>query len=249
MQKLTRFTLSSGFFILLTFLPNSLTQAAEISSLASKLQNTFNNRKIEFSNLFSQQIAKDIKKKYYYFLDAFPDAQWIIKPSIKLKDNRQSIDVLIIAERNTGIHKYSLESNQKLGIKTEGEIITGIEVLSDCSILQSGSNLIEITIKIPDIVLTGSKYDVDIILDKPLGETIIAGGLIAADNKNYNIETSKDIILKPIPSGGIFKTVIAPLEPGKQRWSALIAHPNGLISITKLVRVVSSTNNLISSKS
>ena len=176
MQKLIRLTLSSGFFILLTCCPISLTQAEEISSLSNKLQNALNsNRKIDFSNFFSKEISKDIKKKYNYFLDAFPNAKWIINTPVKLKENLYSLEILISGEKDTGIHQYSLTSNQKLGIKTEGERITGIEVLSDYSILQSGSNLIEITPVEKGIKLTiGNKdFSFDIESAMEIADAII----------------------------------------------------------------------------
>ena len=47
------------------------------------------------------------------------------------------------------------------------------------------------------------------------------------------------IKLTPLGGGGVFKTIKAPKEPGVQNWAAVIAHPEGLISITKVVRVVS----------
>ncbi len=245
MQNLIRLTLSSGLFILLIFSPSSLSQTEEKNSLAHKLQNSFNNKlESDLSNIFSKEIFKDIEKKYTYFSNIFPDAKWIIKPSNEPKDKRQSIDIMIIGKKDTGVHKYSLISNQRIAIKTENNKITSTEILSDYSILQSGTNKIEMTVRIPDTVLTGSKYDVDIILDKPLENTIIAGGLIAVDKKYFDIGKHKNITLKPIASGGLFKSVRAPLEPGKQRWSALIAHPDGLISVTKMVRVISDPDNL-----
>ena len=45
------------------------------------------------------------------------------------------------------------------------------------------------------------------------------------------------IDLYPLGSGGLFKSVQAPLTPGKQILVALITHPKGIISITKIVQV------------
>ena len=249
MQKLIRLTLSYGLFILLLFSSCGLSQAEEISSLVNKLQNTFNNKqKDQFFNLFSKQIAKDLEKQYSHFIKIFPDAKWTIKLSSPNKGESQLIDILLIGDSNTRLHKYSLISNQKIAIKTQEEKIVAAEILSNYSILQSGSKKLDITTRIPDTVLTGSQYDIDIILNKPLEDRIIAGGLIAVEKKYFDFGKHQDIPLMPMASGGLFKSVRAPLEPGNQIWSALIAHPEGLISITKLVRVISSTDNLIPSK-
>ena len=97
----------------------------------------------------------------------------------------------------------------------------------------------KITITIPDVVLTGSNYDIDIIIEEPLKEAIIAGGLISLNsNSNNNIE------LIPMESGGLFKSIRAPFKPGAQRLGALIAYPEGLISISKMVRIVSDPKDL-----
>ena len=75
--------------------------------------------------------------------------------------------------------------------------------------------------------------------------SIIAGGLIAINDSKLRTKNShKDIELMPLGSGGIFKSARAPLNPGEHRWAALIAHPQGLISITKKIKIVSSSSEL-----
>ena len=62
--------------------------------------------------------------------------------------------------------------------------------------------------------------------------------------RSSNIFLQDDIQLRPMGSGGIFKSVKAPLNPGQQRWAAIIAHPEGVISITKMVRIISNKADL-----
>ena len=40
--------------------------------------------------------------------------------------------------------------------------------------------------------------------------------------------------------GGLFKSVQAPQVPGSQTWALMLVHPDGLVTATKRVRVVSS---------
>ena len=63
-------------------------------------------------------------------------------------------------------------------------------------------------------------------------------------SKDLNIASSPYIDLAPIGSGGLFKIVRAPLNPSTQTWAAVIVHPDGLISITKKVNVVSELSNI-----
>jgi hypothetical protein len=42
----------------------------------------------------------------------------------------------------------------------------------------------------------------------------------------------------------LFKSVKAPYQPGSQTWAALVVHPEGVITVTKRVRVVSDKSQL-----
>ena len=101
--------------------------------------------------------------------------------------------------------------------------------------IRSDHKKIDISFKIPDKVLTGSKYDIDIILNKPLEEVIIAGSI-----KPHQVNSffEQEILLEPLASGGIFKMTRAPSKPGIQIWSGIIAHPKGMITFTKSIDIV-----------
>ena len=212
--------------------------------LTERLQKTLNNQnRSEFSKLFSKEIAKEFEEKYNDFRNSVVNSKWVIKPSKQLKDQRQSIAITVTGNKEVGDHKYSLVSKQTYAIKTHNGQIIEQEMLSDYSILNSNIDRLNLTVAIPDRVLTGSNYDIDLILENPLEERIIAGGLIAINKDQRNLDVF-DIELKPIESGGLFKSVRAPMKPGEQSWAALIAHPEGLVTVTKTVKVVSSSNEL-----
>ena len=44
--------------------------------------------------------------------------------------------------------------------------------------LRSGERPLAVNVAIPDVVLTGSRYDIDLIVEEPLGQALVAGGLI-----------------------------------------------------------------------
>jgi len=101
--------------------------------------------------------------------------------------------------------------------------------------IRNDDNKIDISFKIPEKVLTGSKYDIDIILNKPLEEVIIAGAI-----KPHQVSSlfEQEILLEPLASGGIFKMTRAPSKPGIQIWSGIIAHTEGMITFTKSIDIV-----------
>ena len=101
--------------------------------------------------------------------------------------------------------------------------------------IRTDNNKIDIIFKIPDKVLTGSKYDIDIILNKPLEEVIIAGAIKPHQESSF---FEQEILLEPLASGGIFKMTRSPSKPGIQVWSGIIVHPKGMITFTKSIDIV-----------
>ena len=101
--------------------------------------------------------------------------------------------------------------------------------------IRNDDKKIDISFQIPDRVLTGSKYDIDIILNKPLEEVIVAG---AIKPHQVNSFFEQEILLEPLASGGIFKMTRAPSKPGMQIWSGIIVHPKGMITFTKSIDIL-----------
>jgi hypothetical protein len=111
-------------------------------------------------------------------------------------------------------------------------------VLREQSLLRSGEQSPSVTVQIPDVVLTGQRYDVDVIFDEPLDGALLAGGLAAVSPEQVATQSSPNLELSTLWGGGLFKSVQAPLSPGSQTWAVLLVHPKGVISASKLVRVV-----------
>ena len=65
---------------------------------------------------------------------------------------------------------------------------------------------------------------------------MIIAGAIKPHQVNSFFE--QEILLEPLASGGIFKMTRAPAKPGIQKWSGIIAHPEGMITFTKSINVV-----------
>ena len=110
--------------------------------------------------------------------------------------------------------------------------------------LASSREPLAVTLLIPDAVLTGSRYDVDVVLDEPLGDALLAGGLTGLTPLQVREQRSPDIQLEPLGGGGLFKSVQAPFQAGVQTWAAMLVHPDGVITVTKQVRVVNEQSEL-----
>ena len=223
------------FLIYLIFPYSAISQTLKIDFVRD-LEKSLNARDLEFiRNNFRNDESQNIAKQFSNIINDFPDSKWKIK---RLKSNIPNKDILKIKVSGKKIFNgeiHILESNfdYLLSIKN-GKIDSGI-IKNLFTTIRNDDKKIDISFKIPDRVLTGSKYDIDIILNKPLEEVIIAG---AIKPHQVNSFFEQEILLEPLASGGIFKITRAPSKPGIQIWSGIIAHPDGIITFTKSINIV-----------
>ncbi|QVL54280.1 MAG: hypothetical protein KFB97_01415 [Cyanobium sp. M30B3] len=168
----------------------------------------------------------------------FPDARWQLIPDPAQGDGRSTVTVQVRGSRQDGPLRFRLQAEQQLALDSDGRRITGQTVLREQSILRSGEGDLAVTLQIPDVVLTGQRYDVDVLLDEPLEGAIVAGGIVELTAEQARALESPNLQLGALGGGGLFRTVQAPLTPGSQTWAVLLVHPQGLVSVSKRVRVV-----------
>lgn len=173
----------------------------------------------------------------------FPDARWQLRPGAPLRDGRPTVQVVVTGSRSDGPTSYRLEASQLLMLESNGGRINGQTVVKEQSMLRSGEAL-PVTVQIPDAVLTGQRYDVDVLFDQPLDGAVAAGGIVALTPQQVAGLESPELQLGALGGGGLFKTVQAPLTPGFQTWAVLLIHPDGIVSTTKRVRVVADRSQL-----
>jgi hypothetical protein len=134
---------------------------------------------------------------------------------------------------------YQLQSEERLAIRTDAGRLVAQDVISQESLLRSGKRPLQVSMGIPDVVLTGSSYDIDLIVDEPLGQAIVAGGLIELTDQQLTTLSQPNLRLAPLGGGGLFKRVQAPQRPGSQTWALMLVHPDGVVTATKRVQIVS----------
>ena len=184
---------------------------------------------------FDKNEKIEFKSKFIKLIREFPDAKWEVINSKSINPNQHKLDMKLYGSKNLNGKKFKLESIFNITLKLDNGLIKQSNIENSFTTIRSDDNQIDIKISIPDKVLTGSKYDIDVILNQPLEETIIAGGI-----KEYQEGKllNQSIPLEPLATGGLFKVSRAPLIPGIQIWTGIIAHPKGLISFTKTVNIV-----------
>ena len=222
-------------FIYLILPYSAITETLKVD-FTRNLETSLNKRDLEFiKKNFRNDENQNIPKQFSKIINDFPNSKWKIK---RLKSNIPNEDILRIkvsGEKIVNGEIYILESKfDYLFSIVNGKIDEGI-IKNLFTTIRNDNKKIDISFKIPDRVLTGSKYDIDIILNKPLEEVIIAGAI-----KPHQINSffEQEILLEPLSSGGIFKMTRAPSKPGIQIWSGIIAHPEGMITFTKSIDIV-----------
>ena len=222
-------------FVYLIFPYSAITGNLKVDFIRN-LENSLNARDLEFFRKnFRNDENQNIQKQFSKIINDFPESKWKIK---KLKSDIPNKDILrikVLGEKIVNGEIYILESNfDYLFSIVNGKVEKGI-IKNLFTLIRNDDKEIDVSFKIPDKVLSGSKYDIDIILNKPLEGDMIFG---AIKPHQVNSFFKQNIPLEPLASGGIFKMTRAPTKPGIQIWSGIIAHPEGMITFTKSIDIV-----------
>lgn len=188
--------------------------------------------------------AEALAERFRRFTTRFPETRWAVRQGQPLEDGRRTVNLAVSGTRQQDGLSYSFQAQQTVALALENGLIADQEILSDQSVLTSASKPLPISLLIPDTVLTGSRYDVDVVVDEPLGKALLAGGLISVTPQQVLQQQSPDIQLEPLGGGGLFKSVQAPFQPGSQVWAALLVHPDGVVTVSKRVQVVDDRSKL-----
>ena len=222
-------------FIYLILPYSAITQTLKVDFIRN-LETSLNKRDLEFIRKnFRNDENKNIPKQFSKIINDFPDSKWTIKRLKSNVPNKEILRIKVLGKKIVNGEIHILESNFDYVFSVlNGKIDEGT-IKNLFTTIRNDDKKIDISFKIPDKVLTGSKYDIDIIINKPLEEVIIAG---AIKPHQVNSFFEQEILLEPLASGGIFKMTRAPSKPGIQIWSGIIVHPEGMVTFTKSIDVV-----------
>ena len=216
--------------------PNlAITQNTNVD-IRKTLENALNTRDLKLiKDIFKEDENFNIPEQFNEIIKDFPNSTWQIERLSGENSKEKIFNIKVNGEKIVNGEIYFLESNFKYLFSIQNDKINNGNIKNLLTTIRNDQNKIDIIFRIPEKVLTGTKYDIDIILNKPLGDVIIAGGIISHQDDSY---LKQEINIEPLASGGIFKTTRASSKPARQIWSGIIAHPKGTISFTKSVEIV-----------
>ncbi len=213
----------------------AITQITNVD-IGKDLENALNNRNLKLiKTIFKEDESNKIQKQFNTIIKDFPNSKWQIKTLSGGNSKEKIFNIKVNGKKIVNGEIYFLESNFKYLFSTKNDKINNGNIKNLLTTIRNDENKLDIIFRIPEKVLTGTKYDIDIILNEPLGDAIIAGGIISHQNESY---LKQEINIEPLASGGIFKTTRATSKPSSQIWSGILAHPKGTISFTKSVEIL-----------
>ena len=221
--------------IYLIFPKLAITQNTNVD-IRKNLENALNTRNLKLiKNIFKEKESVQIQEKFDAIIKDFPNSKWQIQRLSKGNSKEEIFKVKVNGKKIVDGEIYFLQSNFKYLFTMQNNKINNGIIKNLLTTIRNDKNEIDIFFSIPEKVLTGTKYDIDIILNEPLGDEIIAGGIISHENESY---LKQEINIEALVSGGIFKTTRATSRPTTQIWSGIIIHPKGTISFTKSVEIL-----------
>ena len=213
----------------------AITQNTNVD-IRKTLENALNTRDLKLiKDIFKEDENFKITEQFNEIIKDFPNSTWQIERLSGENSKEKIFNIKVNGEKIVNGEIYFLESNFKYLFSIQNDKINNGNIKNLLTTIRNDQNKIDIIFRIPEKVLTGTKYDIDIILNKPLGDVIIAGGIISHQDDSY---LKQEINIEPLASGGIFKTTRASSKPARQIWSGIIAHPKGTILFTKSVEIV-----------
>jgi len=227
-----------GLLFLYPLLINpALSKNIENNLFTYQLEEILNQGKDDLlKDFFLPKTFNKFNKQYLIFREKYKDAKWSIK-TIRNDPNKLFLEIKITSRRKLGEQIYNLYTKQTVRIETYKNKVKDYKVIDEESILNSEKSPLIVKIVSPSKVLTGEKYEINLIIEEPLDNSLTASGIIVHKGKE-NMNISNNLFrIKPNQSGGLFKYIQAPLEPGFQTISAIITHPGGIYSITKKIKV------------
>ncbi len=152
----------------------------------------------------------------------------------------------IIAETETKITGLPSGNSKNLALnatiksrqRIAGGKIVRQDILSERTLLTSGSKPPQIEMKLPQQVKVGQKYNFDAIVQEPLGDDFLLGTALEEPIQPDKFINPTSVDLQLLTSGGLFKVGQAPSTPGSQWVSAVILRGNGMTMVTQRLQVV-----------
>ncbi len=126
------------------------------------------------------------------------------------------------------VSRYTLEQNQ----------IVAETVLNEESRQTTGAKPPQLTVQLPERVLTGQQFSFDAIVEDPLGDDFLLGSISSTPvTKAGYLQPQVNLRLEALQAGGLFKQARAPQKPGQFWMTALVVRKDGMITVARRLTI------------
>jgi len=119
----------------------------------------------------------------------------------------------------------------------QGSQIVKQEILSETTQITSGVNPPKVQVIAPETAMVRERFSFDVIVEDPVGNDLLLGAAIEEQTRSDRYLLPSTFELDVLEAGGIFKWVSAPGLPGNHWLSAIVVRSDGMVIITKRVRI------------
>lgn len=144
----------------------------------------------------------------------------------------------ITGVQKTGNREFTLNSTLQSRQRFENQKIVRQDILAEHSEITSGSKPPTVKLNLPTQVTVGQEYNVDAVVEEPLGDSILLGTAIEEPVKPTGLITPTTADLEVLSAGGIFKVGRAPKNADNRWVSAVLVRSNGMTIVTQRLQVV-----------
>lgn len=117
-----------------------------------------------------------------------------------------------------------------------GKIVSQ-KTLSERNQVTSGTMPPTVSVILPEQVGVGESYDFDAIVAEPLGSRYLLGAAVEEGVTAKDFFTARPVKLELLSAGGLFKVGEAPTTPDSRWVSALLVRDDGMVIVTRRLRV------------
>lgn len=176
----------------------------------------------------------DLWKRYPKLRYATQLQSWRNEGNVIVAETVTNISGLPSANSNNMALNATIKSRQRIS----GGKIVRQDILTERTLLTSGSKPPQVDVKLPQQVRVGQQYNFDAIVQEPLGDEFLLGTAIEEPIQADKYLSATPVDLELLNSGGLFKIGRAPSTPGSQWLSAVILRGDGMTMVTQRLQVV-----------
>ncbi|MBE9222479.1 nuclear transport factor 2 family protein [Cyanobacterium stanieri LEGE 03274] len=219
---------------------------SEVIELISRIDRASSNKDLETLNQYiSPQFSSEDGLDNQTFLSTL-ESLWNSYTNLTYTTNINSTEEnqgQLIINTTTIIEGSKQENGETVNLLSEitarqtieNQQLVGQEILTEKTRITTGANPPDITFRLPESARAGQVFDLDAIVEDPIGNGLILGG-IKEERVNASLFTNpQPIELDALSAGGIFKRVT--ISEGDHWYSAIFIRDDGTTMITQRVRV------------